>query len=428
MEPKNREEPPGLYYGWIVVGASCLLSLSYGMFYSFGVYLKPLQEEFIASRSLISSIQSVHLIVLGLSSIIMGRITDKYSPRIAIFLGAILAGTGFFLCSRATNIFQFYIFYIIASLGSGSVWSPPLATVQRWFVRRRGLVVGITSAGMGLGMLVYAPFCNYLMSNYGWRISFLVAGGCTTLILLITSFLIYRTPEDKGLTPYGYNSLATGVRANSEADMGEAPVWNTRDAIKSWSFAGIAFLYTATVLPISLLGVHLVAYATDHGIDTALAASAFGLVGAFSVAGRIAVPVYADRAGWLRSVAVCCGACAFMLIWLIFTSSSWMLYVFVILYGFFYGGKVPLIPGLVGIFFGLKALGEITAILHSVSMIFSAAGPFIGGWIFDMTGNYVAAFIFCTVMWAIAAAVAMLLKPPANKGVSSSSVNATMMK
>lgn len=428
MEPYNKAGKPRFYYGWIIVGASCLLSLSYGMFYSFGIYLKPLQEEFIASRSLISSMQSVHLVVLGLSSIIMGRITDKYSPRIAVFLGAIFTGTGFFLCSRATDIFQFYVFYIVASLGSGAVWSPPLATVQRWFVRKRGLVVGITSAGMGLGMLVYAPFCNYLMSNYGWRFSFLTAGGCTTLILLITSYLIYRSPEDKGLTPYGYESPAASVLLNRETDRCEVPIWNTRDAIRSWSFAGIAFLYTATVLPISLLGVHLVAYATDHGIDTALAASAFGLVGAFSVAGRIAVPVYADRVGWLRSVTVCCGVCAFMLIWLIFTSNSWMLYVFVILYGFFYGGKVPLIPGLVGIFFGLRALGEITAILHSVSMIFSAVGPFIGGWIFDMTGNYVAAFIFCAVMWAVAAVVAIFLKPPVSKAATNTKAAINIMK
>lgn len=412
MHSQNDTGKLSFHYGWIIVSACCLISLSYGVFYSFGVYLKPLQEEFSGSRSVISSIQSVHLVILGISSIIMGRITDRYSPRLAVLLGAVLIGTGFFLCSRASDILEFYIFYIIASFGSGAVWAPPLATVQRWFIQRRGLVVGITTAGMGMGMLVYAPLCSYLISNYGWRVSLLVAGGCTTLILLITSLLLHRTPEDKGLKPYGYGSTRNPAPVSDSTSHGDGEIWTTREAISTWSFAGIAFLYTATVLPISLLGVHLVPFATDNGIDIALAASAFGLVGAFSVIGRVVVPAYADKVGWLRSITVCCGACALALVWLIFTNNSLMLFMFVMFYGFFYGGKVPLVPGLVGIFFGMSALGEITAILHFVSMTLSALGPFIGGWIFDVTGNYVGAFIFCAIMWAIAAVVAIVLKRP----------------
>ena len=399
-----------IFYGWLVVAACFIVTASYGVFYSFGVFFKPLQAEFGWSRALTSSITSVHLITFAISTIVMGRLTDKYGPRFSVILGAILIGVGLSLCSQVKTPGQFYLFYIIASLGAGVIWSPTTATAQRWFIKQRGLALGIVSAGVGIGMLVYSTLSNYLIYAYGWQMTYILVGSGTALVLILVSLLLVRTPEDIGLTPYGSTTPDIPVELDTQAARGES--WTTREAFRTKTAWGLAMLYFFTVLPIQMVAVHLVPFAIDIGIDKTAAASAFGLVGVFSIIGRLTMSTTADRIGWKRALAICCAACTCILLWLIPTRNLWMLYVFIVLYGFFYGGKVPLIPGLIYSFFGTKSLSEITGIMHAASLVVSAGGPILGGWIFDYTGSYSIAFLVCAVSWALAAFLAIKLKAP----------------
>ena len=404
-----RELSTRFHYGWVMVAACCVVASSYGIFFSFGVFLKPLQLDLGGSRALISSVQSGHLIVEAISSIVLGKITDRHGPRLAVSIGAILLGVGLLLCSRARTLPEFYAAYMVASFGSGMSWSPTIATVQRWF-GRHGMAVGLVTAGLGAGALVYAPLCSYLISVYGWQACFAIIGIGTSAVMLACALLLVRSPEDRGLMPYGMKN-ALGQTARSSCPQSRDG-WTVHETLRSGAFYGLVIISVAAVLPQQTIGVHLVPFATDMGIDKTLAASAIGLVGAISVIGRITMSMVSDRIGWVRGITICCGACALTLLWLIFTDNSWMLYVFVLVYGYFYGGKVPLIPGATAHFFGTRALGELTAIVHALSMSFAALGPFLGGWIYDVSGSYSLVFLMCGAMWGLAAVISIGLKPP----------------
>ena len=154
-EKKIREFAPRLYYGWIVVAACFICCMTYGTFYTFGIFFKPLQDQFGWSYTLTSSVQSIHIIIYIISSFVVGWATDRFGPRWPLILCALCVGVGYLLCSRIQSIGQLYLFYSIASMGAGLVWSLPLSIVQRWFIERRGLAVGITVSGIGIGTFVW---------------------------------------------------------------------------------------------------------------------------------------------------------------------------------------------------------------------------------------------------------------------------------
>jgi len=399
-----------IHYHFLVVVCCFFVSASYGLFYSFGVFFKSLQTEFGWSRSLTSSIHSVHLIIFAISSVLMGRLTDRYGLRLAIFTSAILLGVGFSLCSQVQTIGGLYLFYGIASLGSGIIWAPTTATAQRWFARQKGLALGLVAAGVGLGTLIYAPLSNYVIQLYGWRTAYIILGSGTALMLLFVALPVASSPEKMGLTPYGAENSEREVEKYNP--LFEVDGWTINEAVRTKTFFGVTFLYFSTLFPIHLIAVHLVPYVLDIGIDRAIAASAFGLVGAFSVAGRIGIPALADRIGWRRGLILTCCGCTIMLLWLTITRKLWMLYMFVVLYGLFYGGKTPLLPGLIGSFFGNRSLAEITGTIHGLSMAFASIGPIIGGWIFDISGSYRIAFFIAAGFWLLSAVLSAVLNPP----------------
>ena len=128
-------------------------TFSYGIFCTIGVFFKPLQAEFGWSATLISSIQSLHIAVGILSSLLIGWATDRFGPKLILVCAGTLIGIGISLCSQVSELWQFYLFYGIASLGQAALWTLPMSVVQRWFVKERGLTLGIAAAGIGAGVV-----------------------------------------------------------------------------------------------------------------------------------------------------------------------------------------------------------------------------------------------------------------------------------
>ncbi len=410
----DKGEKNGLFYGWVVVVACFLAAFGYGIFYTIGVFFKPLQEEFGWSYTLTSSIQSLHMTVFILSTFLVGWSTDKFGPRLTILWGGILVAVGTGLCSQVNTIGQFFLFYGLASLGSGiSVWSLITPTVQRWFIKRRGLTLGITISGIGAGTMVYVPIVNYLILAQGWRMSYIIAAIATFVILMIAATLIRKSPEEKGLKPYGTDEVVAQPDAN-EAEEGklkleQAKEWTLKQALKTKTFWLPSIIYFCSLLSICMVMVHIVPAAINAGIDKTAAAGALGLVGAASTAGKAVMGTSADRLGWERGIIICCGMCCIMFLWFPGVKSLWMLYIFAIVYGFFSAGVVPLVPGLLGSYFPGKSLATIIGGSHAFCSIGGAIGPLIGGIVFDLTRSYATAFIIGAILWAIATALTFLI-------------------
>ena len=403
---------PRFFYGWIVVACCFICCFSYGLFYTLGVFFTTLRSEFGWSSALTSSIHSLHLLVFIPSTFLMGWLGDKYGPRLPIILGAIFFGIGFSLLSKVNSLSQFYLFYAIASLGAGIIWSLPTATVQKWFIKNSGLALGIVVAGVGAAEMVFPPLAEHLISSYGWRTAY-IQMGVGVAVLLLTASLGATTLERKGLQPYGTESLTQQEmvrKALSEVS------WSRSEALRNKTLWLICAFYFCSVLPIHMLAIHLVPFAESIGIERAIAARLWILVGGMSILGRVFAPTFVEGTiGWRKGLIIVTAILALSFFWLSMIVSLRMLLVFAVIYGFFYGGKVPLIPGLIRSYFGTKSLGQLIGIVHAISLIGGAIGPFLAGYIVDVTGIYVVAFLIGAGFLALAAFLVWLSKAP--KGV-----------
>lgn len=315
---------PPFFYGWAIVATCFIAATSYGLFYTFGVFFKSLQAEFGWGRALTGSVHSVHLVIYALSTYFFGRLTDRIGPRRALSLGAFFIGIGLSLCSLINNIWHLYFFYIIASLGSGVTVSLPNATVQKWFVKKRGLALGLVTAGVGAGTLLLAPLTQYLITSLGWRYSYITIGICYWALLTLTAMAMVDKPGKKGLKPYGWQEK---VSSGQENDIGFHD-WPANEAMKTKIFLLIILIYFFTNLPIHMVMIHIVPYITDLGISGAFAAGVLGLIGGISISGRIGMGVLSEKIGWKWGLFLCCCICSLMLFWLIGVRTPWMLFVF----------------------------------------------------------------------------------------------------
>ncbi|MBI5968268.1 MAG: MFS transporter [Deltaproteobacteria bacterium] len=364
------------FYGWIIVATCFVAATSYGLFYTFGVFFKSLQAEFGWGRALTGSVHSLHLVIYAISTFYFGRLTDRYGPKRALSLGAIFIGIGLSLCSQIHSIWQLYLFYVIASLGSGVTVSLPNATVQKWFFKKRGLALGLVTAGVGAGTLLLAPLSHYLITSFGWRSAYVIIGIFYWGLLTLNALAMVEHPEKKGLKPYGWEEKTSQEDLSAPKGIQD---WPAREAIKTKTFLLITFIYFFTNLPIHMVMIHIVPYATDLGISKTFAASALGLIGGISIFGRIGMGLISEKIGWKWGLFLSCLICALMLFWLIGVRNLWMLSIFAFIYGYFYGGKITTIPGLIGSFFGTRSLGEIIGAIHGASLMGGIIGPVLGG-------------------------------------------------
>jgi MFS family permease len=182
--------------------------------------------------------------------------------------------------------------------------------------------------------------------------------------------------------------------------------------MKTGAFFLIISIYFFTNLPIHMVMIHIVPYATDLEIPKAFAASALGLIGGISILGRIGMGLISEKIGWKWGLFLSCLLSGLMLLWLIGVKNLWMLSAFAIVYGFFYGGKITTIPGLIGSFFGTRFLGEIIGAIHAVSLAGGIIGPVLGGYIFDRSGSYQIAFLIAALAFLTSAVLTLFARPP----------------
>jgi MFS transporter, OFA family, oxalate/formate antiporter len=410
--PKQDGFESRFFYGWVIVGACFTCCASYGTFYTFGIFFKPVQEEFHWSYTVTSSLQSLQVLVYILSSLLVGWATDRLGPRLPLLLGALCLGGGYVLCSKVQSLLDFYLFYSLASIGSGIAWALPLSTVQRWFIYRRGLALGLALSGIGIGTFIWAPVVTYFIYTAGWRTAYVVMGLASWLLLTLAA-LVIATPEKKGCRPYRAKSNPSdGMERTSSGSLEQG--FDTSQAFRTpqlWLICLIQFLFNMGVF---LIFVHLVPYCIQMGIDKLEAGKAIGLVGGISVLGRIITPTFVEKrlgAKWGLGLLVCGMAAGVMQVYLNLVSSLYMVYVFVFVYGFFYGSWIPTVVALTGSYFGVRNLGAILG-LTQIGLVGGIIGPMLGGVVYDKLGNYPVAFYICFFAFACAGIIAFLMKTP----------------
>jgi len=398
------EKKPGVFYGWVVVFACFLATLTLGeTFWCFGVFFKPLETEFGWSRAITSSAYTCFLIGHAISLIVGGRLGDRFSPRPILLATAVISGTAIALCSQADSVNELRLFLFIAGLGAGPMWSVSTSTVMRWFSghKRASLALALTTTGVGAGAVIFAPLINYFIRSYGWRDSFLYVGIIMSIIVLASALMI-RPPPQARTVPDSPAGAETAEPAPVRRKM------PTRAMITS--FLGITFVITVAIISFQAVNVHFAPHAIDVGISDASAAAALGLIGGFSIPGRLISSFISDAVGWRRTLALAVFGMALSLPWLLFLNAAWMLYAFAFSYGICHGIRVPAQLGILEQTFGLESLGQLVGISTAIGQLCGATAPYAMGFIYDQTGSYSAGFYILMAMLVSTAILAVMLK------------------
>lgn len=402
---------PRFFYGYvIVIAAFFVMVMTSGTLYGFGVFVKPLIEEFGWSRALTSGVYSTALLVLGVFFTVTGRLNDKFGPRLVLTVSGIFLGIGYVLMSRVSEVWHLYLIYggVVAVGQSGSL-IPMMSTVARWFTKRRGLMGGIVISGVGVGQAVIPPVATRLIETVGWRNTYLLMGASVGIVLLGLAQFMKRDPGKVGQLPDGAKEIKPAALAAATSGL------TFQEAKRSRQLWMVVAIYVCYGFLVQGTMVHLVPHAIDLGISSIVAASVLTFVGISSVVGRIGVGSTGDRIGYRRAIIFGFSVAIAGTIWLQFARDLPGLYLFAILFGFSYGGLVSIESPFVASLFGLKAHGALLGVVHFGATIGGAVSPLVEGRIFDVTGSYQIAFLVVTGVVATGLVLTLLLKAPRKK-------------
>jgi MFS family permease len=399
-----------IYYGWIVLAAVVFVMLGgSGIRAVFGVFIKPIEGELGWSRAQLSGAAALSLFVLGAVGPTVGWLADVWGPRRVMLLSTAVLGAGTVLASFVGQLWQMYASAMLMAAGAGGLGIATTATVAaRWFVARRGLILGILGGAMSAGQMLIVPLSMVLISLYGWRSSFLWLGvGVLALALPVILTFVRNDPADMGLQPYGAGT-ASGTAFGGVADTRRVPISEAMQVPAFWLLASTFFVcgYTSNGLVLT----HLVPHAAEHGFSEMHAAQALGLMGAMNIVGTVLSGWICDRFGRKGPLAFYYGIRGLSLIFLLYVWNVPSLDVFAAIFGLNYISTVPPTTTLTANIFGRLSVGALSGWIFFSHQVGSALGAWAGGAIFDSTGSYSWAFLSAAVLAFAASGLSLLIK------------------
>jgi MFS family permease len=405
----TRNESEGLFFGWYVVGAAFLITaVTVGVFYSYGVFFLPIMHEFGWSRTMLSGVALAGGLTYAATVPLAGWLADRFGFRPVTAVTAATLGLGFVLCSLVQSVWQLYLFAgIVCGLGSPIGIALPLSMVARWFVKRQGLALGVASAGIGAGAGTVPLLATYLISAFGWRVSYALLGLLIWVTCIPVALIAMRdpAPHDAGFPEVGPTAL--------EHPGGPGPAGTGVPLSRAVQTSAFWYLFSIFGLSIFCLGLsmtHLVPHARDAGLSAVTAAGLLSAMGLCSIAGRIASGIMSDRVGARAVLAAGVFIQGVMMLWLAKADSTRAFYLFAVIFGLSYGGNIVLIPKLASRIFGLSSMGAIFGALSVADGLGFGTGPLLAGIIFDMTGSYRISFLVVAAGMALALAATLVVR------------------
>ena len=393
--------PNKLFYGWVIVGVGIVVTcVGFGAMASLSVFLQPMAQAMGWSRTGIATAALLNFLCMGAAAFAWGALSDRFGTRAVVLAGGLLLGLGLVTASRATTLGQFQLLFgVLVGVASGSFYAPMTAATARWFTRHRSLAVALVSAGLSVGSTVMAPFARWMISTYDWRTAMLVIGDVVWVVIVPVAFLVRNPPA----------SPAAGA-AGSAADAG--PDFTVGQALRTPQFAAIALTYFACCATHAGPIFHMVTHAMDQGIAAMAAATVLSVAGLSSLGGKIVCGLVADRVGAKRVLIGGLALQAVAVSLYLVTRELAGFYGVAVVFGFAYGGVMPLYAILVREYFGQRIMGATFGAVALTSTLAMALGPVVGGWLYDALGSYFWMFVSSIGIGLGAVAIAVTFRPP----------------
>ncbi len=391
-----------LFYGWVIVGAGIIITcIGFGAMLSLSIFLQPMAEAMGWSRTGISTAATLNWLCMGVGTFAWGALSDRFGTRAVVLCGGVLLAIGLVAASQAATLVQFQVLFgVLVGVATGSLYVPMTATTTRWFTAHRSLAVALVSAGLSLGSSVMGPVARWMISAYDWRTAMLVLGEIA-LVVIVPAGLLVREPAAP--RPGAAGATTTGA---------ERREFTVGQALRTPQFAAIALAYFACCAAHSGPIFHMVTYAIDHGVAAMAAATVLSAAGVASLSGKIFCGLLADRVGAKRTLVVGLAIQAVSVSLYIFTRDLVSFYALALVFGFAYGGVMPLYAIIVREYFGARIMGTALGAVSFVSTLGMSLGPWAGGWLYDTWGSYFWLYMGSFGIGLGAVAIAFTFRPP----------------
>lgn len=363
-----------------------------GVSETFAVFLLPMQDALDVTRSEMTGVYSVYMLVHGLGAPFMGLIFDRFGARASYGLGVVAMGTGVLGAGYVTALWQYYLCIgVLVGIGVAALGMVSASgLLSRWFTRRLGSVMGLAYAALGAGVLVLTPLTQILLERNDWRDVYLMLGAGILALLFPAAFL-----------PLGRMSRGSGLwRRTRSGPAGERSGPGIAQAIRNQAFWGLFFVFFFTGFATYAILPQSVAYLIENGIDPVPAATAFGLTGMLSVFGMMSIGWLSERFGQrlMVTVSYLCSltgiTCLILIAW---TPSLILVYGFVLFFGISQGARGPVVSTLVAVLFPGGGIGSIYGVITTGIGIGAALGAWLSGLLKEVTDAYLLSF---SLAWA----------------------------
>lgn len=409
-----------VHYAWIVLGITFLtLMLVQGIRLSFGAFIEPWEISFQASRSQITAVSLISYLIFGVVQPFIGRLVDLVGMKKIVLVSVVLVGMALVLTTVATESWQIMLLYgVIASIGFGGT-SNVVGTivVAKWFTHKKGIAMGIMSAGTATGQFSIVPISIMLIELFQWKLALIILASILLAILLPLLALLFRpTPEEKGLAPLG-----GFIEAENEKDLEPATDKPLRQLFFYSPFLMLFFsFFVCGFTTTGLIDTHLVPFAQFCGFSPAFAGTAVSVLALFNFTFTIISGYFSDRWDCRYMLGYIYGIRGLTIILLLiivsdqsllftFINQSYLLILFSISFGIVDFATIAPTMKLASEYAKKGTLGLMIGLLFFGHQIGAALGSFVPGVLFDLYGNYTITFYLAIMLCALASVASFLL-------------------
>lgn len=388
--------PRRFFYGWTLVGVAAFVMVigTVPLFQGMTVWFVVLENHFGWTTTQLSIAFSLSRVEGSIMGPISGYLIDKLGSRRMVFIGLAIAGGGFIIMSRMTNIWHFYAAFIVMSMGVGlGTWMPMMTVLNNWFVRHRSTAMALAMEGFLVGGMVLVPLLAFAIDpdapgRPGWRNTSLAIGIFLAAAALPISRLIRNSPEPHGQHPDGDAAAARARQSTTPGAANDEPDYTWQEAIRTKNFWLITMGHACSSIVIVTITVHLGPMLDDRGFSLQtvgwVVGAYTGVAAVFTLVGGYAgdrLPIRLALFGFsaVQSAAVLA---------LILADTPPIAYLFAALMGIGFGGRNPLTTAIRGVYFGRKAFASITGMSMIPMNILLLAAPLFAGIMFQATESY----------------------------------------